>query len=214
MSSKAEKQKQDGIHVLFPTLIYQAWYPDYPGEQENLITFVRQLAEQDKDGQDYSAQQYHNGFTSYNSRNNLFTAEQLSGLVAFLHQCAANFARQHNWDTENFVPVMNTLWANINPKYSFHAEHLHPYSHISGVFYVACEPGSPVISFKDPRPARWMMPPVADGNRAENTFHARVVPEPGKLLMFPSWLEHGVAQNQDKNERMSMSFNFEMRPGK
>jgi len=30
--------------------------------------------------------------------------------------------------------------------------------------------------------------------------------------MFPSWLEHGVAQNQTETERISMSFNFEMRP--
>ena len=60
--------------------------------------------------------------------------------------------------------------------------------------------------------ARWMMPPAADGNRAENTFHAKVAPEAGKLLMFPSWLEHGVAQNQTETERISMSFNFEMRP--
>ena len=60
--------------------------------------------------------------------------------------------------------------------------------------------------------ARWMMPPAADGNRAENTFHAKVAPEGGKLLMFPSWLEHGVAQNQTDAERISMSCNFEMRP--
>ncbi len=56
------------------------------------------------------------------------------------------------------------------------------------------------------------MPPAADGSRPENTFNASVAPEAGKLLMFPSWLEHGVPQNTTDEERISMSFNFEMRP--
>ena len=58
--------------------------------------------------------------------------------------------------------------------------------------------------------ARWMMPPAADGSRPENTFYASVAPESGKLFMFPSWLEHAVAQNMKDIERISMSFNFEM----
>ena len=106
---------------------------------------------------------------------------------------------------------MNALFANINPKHSFHPEHLHPYSHISGVFYVKSDANSPAIGFKDPRIARWMMPPAADGKRPENSFHAKLAPEPGKLFLFPSWLEHGVAQNQSDRERISMSFNFEMK---
>ena len=56
-----------------------------------------------------------------------------------------------------------------------------------------------------------MMPPTADGARPENTFNATVAPESGKLMMFPSWLEHSVGQNMDDIERISMSFNFEMR---
>jgi uncharacterized protein (TIGR02466 family) len=102
------------------------------------------------------------------------------------------------------------MFANINPKYSFHPEHLHPYSHISGVFYVKCDASSPAIGFKDPRAARWMMPPAADGMRPENAFHAKLAPEAGKLFLFPSWLEHSVAQNLSDRERISMSFNFEM----
>tara|TARA_B110000483_G_C17778618_1_gene382696 strand:- start:28 stop:342 length:315 start_codon:yes stop_codon:yes gene_type:complete len=83
---------------------------------------------------------------------------------------------------------MNALFANINPKHSFHPEHLHLHSHISGVFYVKSYSNSPAIGFKDPRMARWMMPPAADGQRAKNSFHAKLAPEPGKLILFaPGW---------------------------
>ncbi|MDA1371345.1 MAG: TIGR02466 family protein [Proteobacteria bacterium] len=212
MSGNSETQRKDGLRVLFPTLIYEAWYPDYGAESEQLIGFVRQLREEDKEGQRLSAREYPSGYTSYFTRSNLYSETRLAGLVNFIHQCAGNYAQQHRWDTQNFQPVINAMFANINPRFSFHPEHLHPYSHISGVFYVRSEPGNPAISFKDPRPARWMMPPAADGSKPENTFNARVAPEPGKLLMFPSWLEHGVPQNQTEEERISMSFNFEMRP--
>lgn len=205
-----DNQKKDGLRILFPTLIYEAWYSDFFSIQQQLIDFNLKLREADRQGRNESSKEYSTGFTSYFSRQDLYKLPELEPLVRFLQQCAGNYAQQHNWDTQNYSPVINSLWGNINSQYSFHAEHLHPYSHISGVFYVDTPAGSPPIRFKDPRVGRWMMPPAADGARPENSFNAAVAPESGKLLMFPSWLEHGVGQNMDDIERISMSFNFEM----
>ena len=204
-------QNRDGLRVLFPTLIYEAWYPEFPASEDELVSYAEALRDRDEEGRKISAQQYPSGYTSYYTNSSLFNDSKLEGLVKFFHQFAQNYARDHHRDTENYQPEMNSLFANINPKHSFHPEHLHPYSHISGVFYVKSDASSPAIGFKDPRMARWMMPPAADGQRAENSFHAKLAPEPGKLFLFPSWLEHGVAQNQSDRERISMSFNFEMR---
>ncbi len=206
-----EPQNKDGLRVLFPTLIYEAWYPEFPGQEDELVSYVETLREQDEEGRRLSAAQYPSGYTSYFTRSTLFNDKKLEHLVRFFHRCAINYATDHHWDITNYSPVMNALFANINPKHSFHPEHLHPYSHISGVFYVKSDADSPAIGFKDPRMARWMMPPAADGKRPENAFNAKLAPEPGKLFLFPSWLEHGVAQNQSDRERISMSFNFEMR---
>ena len=205
-------QKKDGLRILFPTLIYEAWYPDYDAVRQALIDFNLALRKADREGRAESEKEYSTGFTSYFSRRDLYRLPEMEPLMRFLYRCAGDYARRHHWDVTNYEPVINTLWGNINSQYSFHADHLHPYSHISGVFYVDIPAGSPAIAFKDPRPARWMMPPAADGTRPENTFHARVSPETGKLLLFPSWMEHGVGQNPDPIERISMSFNFEMRP--
>lgn len=204
-------QQKDGLRILFPTLIYEAWYPQFSAEEESLVAYVETMREQDVEGRRISAQQYPSGYTSFFTQSTLFNDSKLENLVKFFYQSAHNYARDHHWDTVNYQPVMNALFANINPKHSFHAEHMHPYSHISGVFYVKSDANSPAIGFKDPRMARWMMPPAADGQRPENSFHAKLAPEPGKLFLFPSWLEHGVAQNQSDRERISMSFNFEMR---
>ena len=205
-----DDQKKDGLRVLFPRLIYEAWFPDYASIKQNLVDFNLKLRNSDSEGQNKSEQEYSTGFTSYFSRQDLHKSQEMAPLVSFLQQCAGKYGHHHHWDLVNYEPVINSLWGNINTKYSFHAEHLHPYCHISGVFYVDIPPGSPSIQFKDPRMARWMMPPAADGSRPENTFYASVAPESGKLFMFPSWLEHAVAQNMKDIERISMSFNFEM----
>jgi uncharacterized protein (TIGR02466 family) len=36
-----------------------------------------------------------------------------------------------------------------------------------------------------------------------------VSPEIGTMIMFPSWLEHGVKQNMSDAERISFAFNME-----
>jgi uncharacterized protein (TIGR02466 family) len=204
-------QNRDGLRILFPTLIYEAWYPEFSEQEASLVSYVEKMRNQDEEGRRISAQQYPSGYTSYFTRSTLFNDGKLEGLVKFFHQCAQSYAQDHHWDTTDYQPVMNALFANINPKHSFHPEHLHLHSHISGVFYVKSYSNSPAIGFKDPRMARWMMPPAADGQRAKNSFHAKLAPEPGKLILFASWLEHGVAQNISDRECISMSFNFKMR---
>ena len=209
--TNGSNQKKDGLRILFPTLIYEGWFPDFTSIQQQLVDFNLKLREDDRQGRNESSKEYSTGFTSYFSRQDLYKLPEMEPLVRFLKQSASSYAQQHNWDTQNYSPVINSLWGNINSQYSFHADHLHPYSHISGVFDVDTPAGSPSIKFKDPRVGRWMMPPAADGSRPENTFNAAVAPESGKLMMFPSWLEHSVGQNMDDIERISMSFNFEMR---
>ena len=199
------------IHALFPTLIYEGWYPSYEETlKEKLISYVHKLKENDTEGQQICTEKYPNGYTSYFTKTTLFTDPLLADLVSFMQQSAVNFATEHHWDTKNFEPVMDVLFANINPKFCCQGDHMHPNCHISGVFYVSAPIGCPSLNIKDPRPARWMLPPEADETRLENTFNAFVPAEAGKLLLFPSWLEHGIRQNMSDNERISMSFNFYM----
>ena len=35
-----------------------------------------------------------------------------------------------------------------------------------------------------------------------------ILPEEGKLLLFPSWLDHEVDQNLSQEKRISISFNI------
>ena len=109
-----DDQKKDGLRVLFPTLIYEAWFPDYASIKQNLVDFNLKLRNSDSEGQNKSEQEYSTGFTSYFSRQDLHKSQEMAPLVSFLQQCAVKYGRHHHWDLVNYEPVINSLWGNIN----------------------------------------------------------------------------------------------------
>ena len=110
-----------------------------------------------------------------------------------------------------------SAWANISRRGNYHRMHNHPHSAWSGVYYVtgvprlkagqADEPNSNalagVLELYDPRPFTEMVdvPGTPYGQRV----HIR--PEPGLLVLFPSWLYHFVHPSDSDQERVSIAFN-------
>ncbi|MEQ8952573.1 MAG: TIGR02466 family protein [Gammaproteobacteria bacterium] len=209
--STTESNASMQLKVLFPTFINECRYPAMVEEKDGLVDRIYAIRDEDEVGRQFSAQQYPHGFTSYRSRDRLFNDPVFANLVKFLYDCAYDYGRKQHWDWDNFEPLMTQMWCNINSQYSYHGVHNHPYSQISGVIYIKVGENAPAITFRDPRLARWMVPPPAQQSRPENSLVATLPPEEGKTFMFPSWLEHGVAQNQTDVDRISMSYNFELR---
>jgi uncharacterized protein (TIGR02466 family) len=110
-------------------------------------------------------------------------------------------------------PVKGTYrisaWANIARDGDYHRVHNHPMSAWSGVYYVtvgAPDPRHPlagVLEICDPRPFTEMV--VSPGE----PFGKRVIfrPEPGMMVLFPSWLYHFVNPTRGPGERISIAFN-------
>lgn len=211
MSSNELSAGKPSLRVLFPTFLIEAHYPRFAEEKESLVKRVYAIREEDEAGRRYSEQHYPNGYTSFQSRDQLFHEPAFANLVRYLYECANEFGRQQYWDLNRFELVMTQLFCNINSRNSYHRDHVHPYSQVSGVIHLQCPPGTSNINFNDPRTARWMVPAPLSENRPENTLVYSLPPQEGKLLMFPSWLEHGVVQNRVEADRISMSYNFELR---
>ena len=96
-------------------------------------------------------------------------------------------------------------------KGAVHAPHLHPHSVVSGTYYVTVPPGSGAIRFEDPRLAMLMAaPPKKKNAKAENRTFVDVTPKAGMLLLWESWLRHGVETNASKTPRISISFNYRL----
>ena len=100
-------------------------------------------------------------------------------------------------------------WANISRNTNYHRLHNHPGSAWSGTYYVSvgtpapAHPLSGVLELLDPRPFTEMVttPGSPFGQRAV------VRPEPGLMVLFPSWLYHFVNPFYGEGERISIAFN-------
>ncbi len=108
-------------------------------------------------------------------------------------------------------------WANINRRGDYHTLHNHPHSYLSGTYYVQVptaqgdahdgtrsdlNPGA--ISFFDPRPQANTTAIAGDG-QIDPEF--RIQPEPGLMLLWPSFLHHMVHPNLSDDIRVSVSYN-------
>ena len=92
-----------------------------------------------------------------------------------------------------------------------HAPHIHPHAVVSGTYYVNAPKGSGAIRFEDPRLGLMMAaPPRRKNARLENRCFVDLQPKPGMLLLWDSWLRHGVGANATKTPRISVSFNYRL----
>ena len=100
-------------------------------------------------------------------------------------------------------------WATICRSGAYHAPHCHPDSAWSGVYYVDAgdrqedQPLSGVLEFLDPRSGVEAV--TAPGDPYGEPF--RVRPQPGLLVVFPSWLYHWVHPYAGQEPRIAVSFN-------
>jgi len=119
------------------------------------------------------------------------------------------FARELQFDLGGRRLGLDSLWINVMNRGAVHAAHIHPHSVISGTYYVSVPPKSGAIRFEDPRLAMMMAAPLKKKSaRSENRLFVDVEPKPGLLLLWESFLRHGVEANGATGKRISVSFNY------
>lgn len=104
--------------------------------------------------------------------------------------------------------IVTNCWVNVNYQGYAHHRHSHPNNLLSGVYYVKIPPGSGKIVFEDPRPQAGVLVPAFSEITPQNSAkHSFEVAE-GRLLFFPSWLQHSVEAQAAEEERISIAFNM------
>jgi uncharacterized protein (TIGR02466 family) len=96
------------------------------------------------------------------------------------------------------------------PQGTTHSFHHHPLSVISGTFYLSVPKNSSGIQFEDPRLGLMMAcpPKLAQAPESQQP-HFTVQPAAGELVLFESWMKHQVPPNPSKQNRVSVSFNYD-----
>ncbi len=112
-------------------------------------------------------------------------------------------------------PHCLNMWANVTGPGGYNRSHTHPGSLWSGVYYVQAPKDCGRIVFEDPRPQANVLSPFLneEAQRAEHWSTVHYDALEGRLILFPSWLQHSVEPNfsELKNpacQRISISFNL------
>jgi uncharacterized protein (TIGR02466 family) len=203
------------IKAWFPTQIYSEPLQAAGLERLNagLAEECRSLRDYDRAGRRWSERNYPGGYTSYASLNELHRfSSTFTKLERRITRHVRAFAAALELDLKGREVFMTDCWANIMPPLASHSLHLHPLAFISGTYYVATPPGCPGLLFEDPRLDRFMAaPPRRAGAGRARRAHVTYPAQAGNLILFESWLRHGVAANRVDAERISISFNYNWR---
>ena len=117
----------------------------------------------------------------------------------------------------NYLPIRKNIlfsvggWLNINPPGAYNRIHCHPNCHLSGVFWIKSPDKSGDIIFEHPNTFSSFVENLSYSPKfklANNTDHMySCEPVEGKMIIFPSYLNHEVSINESDEDRISYAFN-------
>lgn len=196
------------VVLAFPTPIYRRTWPD----TQALNVRLREIVLERKAAAPSAARSNVGG---WQSGHDLMTwpYPEMQQLGQMIHE-AFGAVMQRDLGHRRFnCRLAVTAWANVNSHGHYNRHHTHANNHWSGVYYVDLgrpdETVSPngAIEFIDPRPAVGVF--ELGAGTAVSTWTLQ--PEAGLMLLFPSWLRHGVLPFHGTGERISIAFNLRAR---
>lgn len=192
------------MHLFFSTPIWTSKIENYQTVNDNMLIYITNLQKKDSDGVNKS------NFKGWHSKNfDMKDAEPKN----FIEEIKTNINTAINdmgWDLQTQEVKISNMWAIINTKGSLNQKHHHSNSDLSAAYYVSAEKDCGDIVFYDPRPAKVYKYPIAKNPNTLNATINSISPEPGMLILFPSYLEHSVNPNLSNHKRTVISFNLNL----
>ena len=187
---------------IFPVPIHIFDVNGFSEIQDELIDFVYKMREKDPVGHTISNRR---GWQS--SCFSIDTEDDV--LKLFLTNCLAVFP-----PIKKSVKLFVSAWVNINPPEAFNMKHNHPTSDLSGVLWIKSQKDCGNIIFDSPRSFATHQEIECyneDFKENNNYFHSfSFNPVAGRLIVFPSHLDHHVDFNESQEDRISVSFNIRL----
>ena len=188
----------------FPTPIYRNIIDNTDAVQAELYQIYDKLSFEKVDMWDVRTA----SFTKHISQNilgkhkpKLFLIEAYKNIQQYIKDISVP---QHIIDTTELI--IEESWIAKMEKGEFHWQHSHAFYDISGVYYMKTNGNDNAIRFHTPTKNHLSSRIMYGLN-----MQVHITPEPGMLILFPSWLEHSVPTNQSDEERVSLAFNISMR---
>ena len=196
------------ILPVFPSLIIREKIEDYDKYKDELILYAYEQEKKDPDGLKNSKNL---GWQSQHKYAN--SQNPVSSIVINLIKSILN--NKNVFNIKNLSKAKINMWININKPGDYNSRHNHPGSDLSGVFWVKSLQKSGNLTFYSPN----VMTQIQQINSTKEEIGKKlfitptieIEPLEGVIVLFPSDLTHSVQKNNSNEDRISVSFNIDIR---
>jgi len=187
------------IEQFFPTSISHSFCPFHDEVKEQLVNHCLSISKTIKKG-DNIFQNNGQLYTTYGTHDILIDEK---------------FERLNNWIKDEVKKYVDTLrmkvnlryegnaFFNIYKKHDYQETHDHAGSMISCIYFLKSNEKSSRVFFKSR-----MYDNIEHDSSNPPTGNVWFESQPGKLLIFRSYVQHFVEQHLDEEERISLAYNF------
>ena len=145
-----------------------------------------------------------NVWSTYAYDDQLFKRSEFQEVSRAIATYVRSYLDRRQWKGDAKI-LMTELWVNHQDKYQYQEYHDHRERIISGIYYIDVPEGAPGIMMKTPLKANFD-DLFFNEDAVQEVNHLKI--ETGDILLFPSWLDHGVKANMTDSHRVNVSFNF------
>tara|TARA_Y100001970_G_C13918366_1_gene692142 strand:- start:31 stop:627 length:597 start_codon:yes stop_codon:yes gene_type:complete len=191
-------------NLFFPTPVWTTNLDNYKTINEQMYNYIKSNKKNDEIGISKS------NVKGWHSNDFNLNDKDPQNFIAFILPAIENVMNDMNWDKDQQRVKISNMWAIINKGGSANLRHQHGNSTISGAYYVRAPINCGDIVFYDPRPAPVYSHPNALNPNLLNAQVNGIKPKEGALILFPSYLDHSVNENQSNEERIVISFNIKI----
>ena len=189
-------------NLFFPTPVWTTNLDNYKTINEQMYNYIKSNKKNDEKGISKSnVKGWHSNDFNLNDKDQ-------QNCIAFILPAIENVMNDMNWDKEKQTVKISNMWAIINTGGAANLRHQHGNSTISGAYYVRAPNKCGDIVFYDPRPAPVYSYPNVKSPNFLNAQVNGISPKEGALVLFPSFLDHSVNENESNEERIVISFNI------
>ena len=139
--------------------------------------------------------------------NNTYVLENkaLKNLKEDLYKMVLDYFDKVVCTDNSITPYITQSWLNYTKANQFHHTHPHPNSYISGVFYINADKKVDKIKFYKDNNSLFKLKTTKFNIFNSDSWWYSI--KTGDVILFPSFLRHGVNKKEGKNIRISLSFN-------
>ena len=192
------------MHLFFSTPIWASKIDNYRKTNQEMLEYIIDLQDKNPKGV------LRSNFKGWHSKDFNMKDEQPINFIQSIKNNINKALNDMGWDLTKQSVKIKSVWAIINEKDAWNQKHHHSNSDLSAAYYVSAHDNCGDIVFYDPRPAPVHNHPISKSPNKLNATVNSIKPEPGMLVLFPSYLEHSVNPNLSDEKRIVISFNLSL----